>query len=1139
MKINKKIKKIIQNLPLGQKMGLCLWIVISFTIVIGVFGHIMLRHAMKGITFYDQIYRIQNSFSNVKYYHDQFRLYAYDDGRLMQLKMKNRVFNYLAECSHYINNFNIQLIHRMDIEIQIAQARQEFKQYSIFCHQYIHAEERKNQVQKSINQLGIELNHSIEQIPFLVDNLSRQFQLLNIVANSYCHRNVKKTWQQLLYYLETMDQSIQDWKNQTINTPDLKENSDLIFKVFDNYRSQLFQYNVICETQKTFRRSMIDFQDTFSELLQFFIQQATNQMKSIQFISTIVLIGMLAISLISGAGISVVLAQKNFVKPIVELDTAARQIASGNYHFQLPVFKGKDELCGLSQSFSKMQQAINEQISSLNEARQQYQSIFENAVEGIYQIQTDGQIIKANPSLALIMGFQNFDELIQYSYHQDAFSFFQPVDQDRFFTKLKQFKQVKNFEFQLVQKNGALKWCSLMARLVGETWETARYIEGSIVDISERIERNLAQQEKKAAEAASQAKSEFLANMSHEIRTPMNGIIGMIELLLMMPLTSRQKEYVDAISLSAESLLTVLNDILDYSKIEAGKLIIESVCFNLRHTMEQVGQLMAAQARNKDIDVLVHFPPDIPPFVMGDPTRIRQILNNLSGNAIKFTETGHILIRVQQLENEENTSKFLFKVVDTGIGISKKNQKKVFSKFTQAEGSTTRKHGGTGLGLSICQQLVQMMGGEIFLESELDQGSTFFFTLELPIAENNLPNEIDSDFSDYSVLVVDDNHIHRQIMSEYFYSLNINCTTVDNAQKALHELRHNKTTFNMAMIDFKMPEIDGIDLANFMIKDGLNKNMALILVTSGAIPGDIYNDAEKIFQEILHKPIGYDLLYKTINKIHHAELSDMVEPEDSQIEYSNINVLLVEDNEMNQKVTHAMLERMGCDITIADNGSIALQILEKKSFDIIFMDGNMPVMDGFEATKKIRENEKQNGGYTPIIAMTALAMVQDRKRCLAVGMDEFISKPINGDAINQVLKKFCSKKDEPQLPMSKDIADEIFNKSHLINICGKDADVIKEIVEIYKKDTFQYIQDLKQFQATNDSKAYYIKLHTLKGNSANIGGKHLQAMIQEMEKTNKEEVPDIIEIEKIEMGIKQLVDLLESIDWEAECTAVT
>ena len=1133
MKTNKQIKKYFQNLSLGQKMGLCLWIVISFTIIISVFGHIMLRNAMKGITFYDQIYRIQNAFSHVKYYHDQFRLYAYDDGRLIQKRMKERVFNYLADCSHYIDNFNKKLIYRMDIELQIAQANQEFKQYSIFCHQYIHSEERKILLEKQINQLEIDLKGLIDNAPFIVDSLNRQYNLLKIVADSYCRRNVRTLWVQLENSLDKMDMSIQNWKNQTINTPNLQENAFTIFQTFDNYRSNLYQYKLICESQETFRKSMVNFQDTFSEHLQRLIDKATDQMYGIQLISTIVLVSMLAISLISGAGISIVLAQKNFVRPIIQLDAAARQIASGNYNLKLPVFKGKDELCSLSQSFSKMQQAIHEQMLNLHEARMQYQSIFENAVEGIYQITTDGQVIKANPSMATILGFNNPNELIKYACNHEAFYFLASDDRDHLFMELKQFKQVQNFEVQMIQKNGALKWCSLMARLVGGTWETARYIEGSIIDITERMERNRAEQDRMAAEAASRAKSEFLANMSHEIRTPMNGIVGMIELLTMLPLTSQQKEYIDAISCSAESLLTVLNDILDYSKIEAGKLEIESVPFNLRDTMEQVGQLMAGQARNKDIDVMVHFPPDIPHFVIGDPTRIRQILNNLSGNAIKFTENGHILISVQLLEQSDMKGQFLFKVIDTGIGISKENQKKVFSKFTQADGSTTRKYGGTGLGLSICQQLVHMMGGDISLDSQLNQGTTFYFTLQFPIAEDN--NKIIADFSGCSVIVMDNNKIQRQIMEEYLTSWNINCTTVDNAQKALHMLRHNETPFNVAVIDLHMPEIDGLSFANFIIKEELNKDMALILVTSKTIPDDIYNNEAHKFKAILHKPIRFSILCETIANINKTELPIIVEPQKNNVKYDHVHVLLVEDNVMNQKVTHALLNRMGCKVTIADNGSIALRILEKQSFDVIFMDGNMPVMDGFETTQKIRENEKQNGGHTPIIAMTALAMVQDRERCMAVGMDDFISKPINGETIKQMLKNYCSKNIKSQSIDTTVISDDSFNLSHLINICAKDIDIIEEIIGIFKKDAYQYVQDLKRFMETNDLDAFYRKLHTLKGNSANIGGKYLQTMIEKMEKAGKKKLPDQSEIDKLELAVDQFIERLESIDWVAAC----
>ncbi|ETR74450.1 MAG: Multi-sensor hybrid histidine kinase [Candidatus Magnetoglobus multicellularis str. Araruama] len=1136
--IKNKINIYVQNLSLGQKIGLCLWIVLSFTVIIGVFGHIMLNRAMKGITFYDQIYRIQNSFSHVKYYHDQYRLYAYDEGRFIQKRMKDRVIRYLGECSHHIDNFNKQLIYQMDIEIQIAQAVQEYKKYSVFCHQYIHSEERKIFVEEKINHLEKQLKSHMANMPFIVDRINSQFELLQLVADRYCSRSDSKKWKQLKIFLANMQESIKNWKEQSQHNLRLKEDSQTLSQLFDDYQSQLYHYHLICDTQNRFRQNITDFQDTFSSILQNLIHKATERMHNIQIISMIVLTSILGMALIVGAGISVVLARKSFIKPIMQLDAAARQIASGNYELALPVFQGKDELSSLSRSFSKMQQAIHEQICNIHDARKQYQSIFENAVEGIYQISVDGKILKANPSLALILGHKTPQEFINDSCKKSIFYFIPSEGREYLLSQLKQGKQVKNYEVQILQKDGIRKWCSVMARVVGESWDRCKYIEGSIVDISERIERNHALQEQKTAEAGSKAKSEFLANMSHEIRTPMNGIIGMVDLLKNMSLTPNQKEYVDAIACSANSLLTVLNDILDYSKIEAGKLVIESVCFNLRDVVEQVGQLMAAQSRNKDIDILIHYPSDIPEHVFGDPTRIRQVLTNLSSNAIKFTEKGYIYIKVELLEMGGAQGKFILSVIDTGIGISEKNQHKVFSQFTQADGSTTRKYGGTGLGLSICQQLVQLMGGEIGLESQLNRGTTFYVTLTLALAENQQVPEKKADLSDKAVLVVDDNAIHLSIMQDYLQALNAHCETVENAQSALHQLRHCEEPFNVAIIDLNMPTINGIELAHFIYKESLNENMTLILVASGVIPDDIYQDAKAIFNEILTRPIRLSVLRQTLVRINETKTYDNdATPVQQEKKYKHVKILLVEDNLMNQKVTHGLLTQMGCDVTVAENGQIAIHLIDKQSFDLIFMDGNMPVMDGFEATQKIRKKEKAKGTYTPIIAMTALAMARDRERCFAAGMDDFIAKPISGQSIDAVIHKYCSEKEavEISLQNQNNGLDEVLDQEHFIKICGNDPDVIQEIIGIYIRDANQYIHELKEFHAANDPVAYYRKLHTLKGNSANIGGKALHQMILEMEKGDHNQIPGAYEIESIENGVNQLIGHLESIDWKSVC----
>ncbi|KPA18334.1 two-component hybrid sensor and regulator [Candidatus Magnetomorum sp. HK-1] len=1139
--IRKNFSLFLKNLTLGKKIGFCFSIILSFTIIIGISGHIMMHRVMEGITFYDQIYSIQNSFSKAKHYHSQFRLYAYDDGRVTQNRMKNKLEKLLGDCSQLLKQVNKKLIYRMNLEIQLAQAVQEFKKYSVFCHQYLHSEKMKMSFQKDIKIFDKQLNQKLHQSSFSLNINCPQYQILNVKAEVYFTRNVSVSWLNLKQALKNMEKCISEWKQKLNKDTQSLENID---KIFEKYRALIFQYHVTCDIQKDCRESMVLFQDAFSDVLDDLIEAATIQMQSIQSVSMIVLFGMLTMTLIIGAVISIILAQKTLIQPILKLDSAAKHIASGNYNFALPVFYGKDELCSLSSSFSKMQQAINDKINNMHEVQQKYQSIFENAVEGIFQVTAKGQFLNANPSMAKIMGYKNPDQLIQSSRDKETIHFLQKYDLKNLTEILKKYGQVSNFEIQIIKKDKTEIWCALMARIERDESGKMKYIEGSLVDISERIERNKAENEKKAAESANKSKSEFLANMSHEIRTPMNGIVGMVELLLMLDLTPRQKEYIEGISCSAKSLLTVINDILDYSKIEAGKLVIESVPFHLRQILEQIGQLMAVQIRNKDVDVMVHYPTNLPLSFIGDPTRIQQIVSNLAGNAIKFTEKGHVLIQVEQLKKLENNCTLLFQVIDTGIGLSDDNQKKIFNKFTQADGSTTRKFGGTGLGLSICKQLVEMMGGNIGVKSQLNQGTTFYFTLDLPISEKQKIPKTKFDVSKLSILVVDDNVINQNIIQEYCQAWQMKCETVNNAKQALAILKDSKNSFDVAIIDLHMPEINGIQLAEFIFEEKYNEEMSLILLTSELITDNTYNQADHLFKAILNKPVRFSLLYETLTGINNT-YSEISKKEQKEVltMFNDLNVLLVEDNAMNQKVAEGLLTNMGCEVTLAENGRIALKIFETKSFDIIFMDGNMPEMDGFETTIHIRKKEALQGSHTPIVAMTALAMEHDRKKCINSGMDDFISKPINTEAIQKILIKYCSKKQQYQKKLineSKHIDDEhdeIFDQKQLINICANDPDVIKEIIAIYSLDSRNYIQELKEFKSNNAIKKYYEKLHMLKGNTANIGGKKLLKLIQEMEKNSesRSRIPDQYDINKIETEVNSLVLVLESIDWDDIC----
>ena len=654
----------------------------------------------------------------------------------------------------------------------------------------------------------------------------------------------------------------------------------------------------------------------------------------------------------------------------------------------------------------------------LKESEKKYRSLYENAVEGIYQTTPRGLIIACNPALARIAGYDSPEELIAAGVDIAEQFYHNPEERESILQKLAEENQIQGFEAQAKRKDGSVFWCSISAHGVKDAEGNILYYEGSLIDVTGRKDKEKAEREREAAQAASVAKSEFLANMSHEIRTPMNGVVGMTELLMTTELTPQQHDYAEAISGSADALLVVLNDILDFSKIQAGKLTLESVYFDFRKTAEQIGQLFSGQTRGKDIDVLVRYPPDVPTRLLGDPTRLRQILSNLIGNAVKFTEAGHILVRVICEKKTEKECTLQVLVSDTGIGIPANRLDSIFDQFSQADASTTRKYGGTGLGLAICGHLVELMNGKIGVESTPGVGSTFWFRLTLPREETReVERETEVDISAVRILVVDDNAHNRTILQEYLTSWNIQGVAVSSAKAALEKLYTAKdagTPFDIVVLDYFMPEMNGGELSRAIKTDEGLKETELILLSSGILLEDLDKTDRKNFAAALSKPIRISLFQKTLNKVwnrrRNGETAKVRErkPAAEKPAQLNAEILLVEDSRMNQRVAAGILQRYGCTVDVVDNGLQALEQLQVKEYQMVFMDGHMPVMDGFEATEKIRQMER--GEYTkthvPIIAMTALAMEGDRERCLSVGMDDYISKPVKSAAVLEVLLKY-------------------------------------------------------------------------------------------------------------------------------------
>ncbi|NER02322.1 MAG: response regulator, partial [Okeania sp. SIO3C4] len=647
-------------------------------------------------------------------------------------------------------------------------------------------------------------------------------------------------------------------------------------------------------------------------------------------------------------------------------------------------------------------------------------------------------------------------------------------------------------------------------------------------DISQRKEgEEELKQAKELAEQATRAKSQFLATMSHEVRTPMNGVLGMTQLLASTELTPEQQKYVRTIDISGNTLLTVINDILDFSKIESGKLDIENRPVDIRACIENVYDVLAIKVERKNIDLLYLVDPNVPAYIIGDETRINQILMNLVNNGIKFTESGEVYIRVSQEKINTNNKniRLHISVSDTGIGMNEEQMSRLFKPFSQGDSSTTRRYGGTGLGLAICSRLVKLMGGSFSVESEVDKGSKFSFTIQTkaaPAQPKRYLNKQTPEIKNKRVLLVDDNQTNLEILIWQCQQWEMLPFATDHAKEAISWIERGDL-FDLAILDMAMPEMDGLTLGFELRKFKSQDELPLILLTSLGKYNEDIDSINQIFSAYISKPVKQSTLLKTIVDIfatvkqtYHTQPTKQVQINHKLAEHLPLKILLAEDNIINQEFAVAILEKMGYKIDVVNNGIDAIAACKNQNYDIIFMDVQMPEMDGLEATREIIK-QLPSETRPKIIAMTANAMEDDRDECLQAGMDDYVSKPIKIQLMQQMLEKWGTK--HTNINGTTSNSQIIDRTAMIVSMAETKPELVKKMTHLYlDREAPRRLTEIKQAIADENAKGLKHSAHTLKGGSATLGAIGVVEVCRQLEAKAKNQ--DFADIE-------QLVQLLE------------
>jgi two-component system, sensor histidine kinase and response regulator len=752
---------------------------------------------------------------------------------------------------------------------------------------------------------------------------------------------------------------------------------------------------------------------------------------------------------------------------------------------------------------------------SLRESEALYHSLVEYLPQNIFRKDLDGRVTFGNQRYCATLGRPLADIL-----GKNDYDFFPPELAAKY--RRDDAEVVRTGKsFETVEEHITGDGTKLYVQVVKTPVYGAR---GEIVgtqcifwDVTERkrAEEEL-RQAKEAAEAASRAKSEFLAKMSHEIRTPMNGVIGMTELALGTNLNPEQREYLEVVRTSAESLLSVINDILDFSKIEAGKLEFEEIDFSLRECLGQALNTLALRAAQKGMELAGHVAPDVPDALRGDPGRLRQVLLNLVGNALKFTKRGEVVVRVKVESASEALATLHFEVKDTGIGIPPEKQAAIFEAFAQADSSTTREYGGTGLGLTISARLVEQMGGRIQVESEVGKGSTFHFSARFGMASDAAlaAGAFDPTLvRGLPVLVVDDNATNRLILEEILANWGMRTTAAADGPAALAALEQAQaagTPFALILLDGHMPGMDGFDLAERVRRLPGLARATIMMLTSGGQAGDAVRCRELGLAAYLTKPIRQAELWKAVLAALGTEAPAAPADRTTGPDAGSrpLRILLAEDNPVNQMLAVRVLRQQGHQVRVVGNGREAVEAAAEGPFDLVFMDVQMPDMDGLTATAAIRQREGETDGHVPIVAMTAYAMKGDRERCLAAGMDDYLAKPIRAREVARVIAALAPAAEAPLPAAAPEPADgrdgaallrDVLNWDEALTQAGGDPDFLRDMSATFLGECPQWLADLRQAVDDGDAPRVRIVAHTAKGALTVLAARAAEAAAQRLE----------------------------------------